>query len=112
MRDGDMSSGRSLSITVALILMTVYIYREILLIVKRFDGEIERPGELVSQRMEWLKAWISQGQGSTAKNPRRTLGPFAGLFFPLTLQSPRRRQTRIASTKLEKGYAIVSASGQ
>ncbi|HET6364978.1 MAG: hypothetical protein ACM30F_02750 [Nitrospirota bacterium] len=54
-----MSSGRSLSITVALILMTVYIYREILLIVKRFDGEIERPGELVSQRMEWLKAWIS-----------------------------------------------------
>jgi hypothetical protein len=37
MREGDMPSGRSLSI-MAPILETVYIYREIPFIVKRIDG--------------------------------------------------------------------------
>jgi hypothetical protein len=40
----DMPSSRSLSVT-ALILKTVYIYRETLFIVKRFDDEFERSGE-------------------------------------------------------------------
>lgn len=45
MQTGNMLSSRLLSVT-TLILKTAYIYREILFIVKRFDGEFERSGEM------------------------------------------------------------------
>jgi hypothetical protein len=52
MQAGDMLSSLSLSVT-TLNLKTAYIYREILFIVKRFDGEFEKSGEMGSH-----SAWI------------------------------------------------------
>jgi hypothetical protein len=73
MRALDMLSGRSLSIT-ALSHKTVYIYREIVFIVKRFDGELKG-----RERYAFGLIFFYPGQAGTKR--RNTSSPAKDYFI-------------------------------
>ena len=106
-----MPSDRSLSITAALILKTVYIYREILLIVKRFDDALKGQESGALSARDGLKHGSHRvmGQRRRVSGVRWVLLPAS---FSTNALKPSPWTSSIASIKLEKDDAIVFASGK